>query len=144
MTAELWPCWRCSGTGSRNVGTRGYCGDHLAELLATFDPDVFALGGLGLPCGAHRPEFGPVVQDLRCCSCGAGWVGLAGESCVWCARSRQVLIAHEHDTLLRPPESDDERVVLAWGERLRRAVDVGILTKQEAERAWRRAVRHAA
>lgn len=145
LSAALWPCWRCGATSSRAVGTRGYCSTHLAELLATFDPAVFALGGSGLPCGAQRPELGPAVEDLRCVACGATWAGLAGELCAWCVRSRQALLDHERDLLLRlPDELDDERVVLAWGDRLRRAVDVGLVTKPEAERVWRRAVvRHA-
>ena len=56
------------------------------------------------------------------------------------------LIAAAHDRLLlvSQTETPDDDALVAWGERLRRAVEVGIVMKPEAERAWRRAVRHAA
>lgn len=144
MTAPLWPCWKCGGAGSRNLLRLGYCSTHLAELFAGFDPAIWSMHGVGLPCGALRPEHGPAVEDLRCVACGATWVGLAGEPCTWCQRSRDVLVAHEHDMVLRVPEQANERTLTTWGERLRRAVDTQIITRAEAERAWRRAVHHVA
>ncbi|MDO8363051.1 MAG: hypothetical protein Q7V88_09145 [Actinomycetota bacterium] len=42
-------------------------------------------------------------------------------------------------------EGDEvDRVLTAWGERLRLAVDAGIVTRDEATRVWRRAVSLAA
>jgi len=51
--------------------------------------------------------------------------------------------------LLRRPEIDPDHgeadtVMMAWGERLQRAVTAGVLSRHEAERAWRRAVHHVA
>ena len=140
MTRELWPCCRCGGSGSRNIGTSGYCGAHLAELYAAFEPLVFALHGVGLPCGQVRPDLGPALEDLRCVACGAGWVGVAGESCAWCERSKAVLTAHQHDLALQPPEVLTESTLTAWGEQLRLAVAAEVVTRAEAERVWRRAV----
>jgi len=129
-------CWRCDAPAVRSIGTRDYCGTHLAELLRGFDPAIWTTNGVGLPCGLLRPEYGPLVEDLRCVACGAGWAGLAGDPCEWCKRHREVLIDHEHDLVLQVPEVADDR--------LRRAVDVGIIERREAERAWRRAVRNVA
>ena len=36
MTATPWPCWKCSNPGELNLGTRGYCTQHVAELFITF------------------------------------------------------------------------------------------------------------
>ena len=137
-------CWRCNAPAVQSKGTRDYCGTHLAELLRGFDPSIWAANGVGLPCGLLRPEYGPLVEDLRCVACGAGWAGLAGDPCEWCRRSREVLIDHEHDLVLQVPEVADESSLTVWGDRLRRAVDAGIIERREAERAWRRAVRHVA
>ena len=144
MTAELWPCWKCGGAGSRNVGTRGYCGAHLAELFADFDPAVWSFNGVGLPCGRLRPELGAAVEDLQCVACSASWVGLAGDSCAWCRRSSEVLVRHEHNVVLQVPEAANEQTLTAWGDRLRRSVDAQIITRAEAEHAWHRAVRNVA
>jgi hypothetical protein len=49
--------------------------------------------------------------------------------------------------LLAVPEVTDganaDDVLRAWGARLRRGVDAGVITRDEAERTWKRAVNHA-
>ena len=140
-----WPCTRCGLPGIKNLGTVGYCAEHLRQLYERFSPDVFALAGVGLQNGPLRPEWGPGVADLECNSCGAGWTGLVGEACWWCERSRSVLIQHQADRLVEAPNVDPsaeryEPEMLAWRARLLGAVEVGVLEKARAASAWRRAV----
>jgi hypothetical protein len=143
-----WPCWRCGAVGSRNVGSHGYCGTHLAELFRTFDPGVWAMNGVGLPVGRLRPEFGPCMEDLECIACGAGWSGVAGDRCEWCRSAREAVTAHQRELVLRVPDVGDhehaDEVLYAWGQRLETAVAAGVVSRDEAARAWRRAVTRAA
>ena len=147
MTAEPWPCHACGEPGARNIGTRGYCDEHLAALLDTFHSR--RLHGFGTRAGLERPEHGPGYADLVCTACSATWVGRPGDPCVWCERSREALFAHQRELLLRPPDVDLddaalENRMIARGERLRRGVEAGIVDQAAARRAWERAVRRAA
>ena len=143
----LGPCSRCGAPGVRSLGVDDLCGSHLAELLSTFAPSVWAFNGLGLPAGRQRPDLGPSVEELRCIACGATWCGLAGDRCAFCRRSAEHLAAHTRAMLLAVPEVADganaDDVLRAWGARLRRGVDAGVVTRDEAERTWKRAVSHA-
>lgn len=105
-------------------------------------------GGIGQPCGLMRPEFGPGVCGLACAVCEATWAGFAGEACPWCTASAQRQQEHQAALVLQPPDTarDDtthETRMLAWGQRMKRAVDAGIITTDQARRAWRRATRKA-
>ena len=144
MTTQ-WPCTRCGLPGIKNLGTAGYCAEHLRQLYERFSPDVFALAGVGLQSGPLRPEWGPGVADLECNSCGAGWTGHVGEACWYCERMRAVMATHQADILTKEPDVDPadaryEAIMLAWGERLRRAVEAGVLDKSKAAAVWRKAV----
>ena len=138
---EPWQC-RCGADGVRNLGGFGYCGRHLAVLYESFGPDVFSLSGVGLPVGRLRPEYGAAEAELRCCNtaCGATWVGVPGDPCPWCRRAREAVEVHQREMLLRAPEPPTEVNLRAWGSRLRRAVEVHVVSEQEAQAAWRRAV----
>lgn len=94
-TQEVWPCHQCGNPGVRNLGLEGWCPIHLGELYATFDPVVFALNGVGLQSGLHRPEYGPLYYDLTCCACGATWAGVPGESCQWCDRQYELMLKYQ-------------------------------------------------
>lgn len=149
MTPQPWACVRCGAPGTRNLGTSGYCGNHLTELLDTFDPSIWAANGIGLPRGLERPEFGTGQADLTCIACGATWVGAPADHCGWCRRSRELLADHQRSILLRVPEIDPDHqdadtVLMAWGARLRRAVEAGVLTRSQAKTVWHRAVNHHA
>lgn len=133
----------------RNLGVKGYCATHLAQLYGTFAPEVFALAGVGVPAGVERPEFGPAIVDLRCNACGATWSGPAGEACGWCERSHQQLLGHQAELVLAPPEidPDDARwddVMQGWANRLWVAVEAGIVEQRDAENALRRKVQRVA
>lgn len=136
MSAGLWPCWKCGMSGVKNLGTRGYCAEHLAELLGTFTT-------LSVGVGLHRG--GPVVE---CSACGATWHGVPGEQCGYCLVANAARDARQRVLLLtvpdRLPVDTFEQRARAWGERLRRGVAVGLVDEAEAQRVWRRAVARAA
>ena len=149
MTTAPWPCSRCGTPGVRNIAASAFCGTHLTELFDTFDPSIWAANGVGLPRGLERPEYGPGNADLTCVACGASWVAVPGDPCPFCGRSRELLAEHQRSLLIRPPDIDAKHqsydtVMMAWGERLKRAVDAGVLTRTQAQAAWRRGVGHAA
>lgn len=145
MTA--WPCTRCGAAGVRNVSNRGYCGTHLSELLAGFSPSSWDANGIGVIAGAAAPDLGPDVYRLRCPACDATWYGIPGARCAYCRRHREHLAAAARAQVLAPPEPVDgvpyDVTLTAWGERLRNAVEARIVTRHEAERAWREVVRDA-
>jgi hypothetical protein len=150
------------------VYARGYCAIHLAELYACFDVDVWDGQGVGVLDVGHRPDHGPEFYDLRCVVCGATWVGPLLDPCSWCAeRAARNLLNLRHE-LLWPdwvvPQDDryealsevdklvwdqtrgihrDVAVERAWAERLRHAVEAGIITAAEADDALNRIERVA-
>ncbi len=56
----------------------------------------------------------------------------------------ELLRAAAHDRILSAPETEAEPALLAWGERLQRAVESRIVTEKEARAAWTRAVNRVA
>ena len=108
--------------------------------------------------------------DRVCATCRAEWEGLErdGDWCPWCEAREAHQRAVERRLLLDPPWlrssagdarydalDDDSRAVwdrtrgqirgsdsvVVWAARLRRAVDSGLITNHEAERAIRRVAR---
>jgi hypothetical protein len=78
--------------------------------------------------------------DLRCRVCGATWVGAPGESCDWCARRHENLIAGQRTLVLMEPEIDidahekDLRLQMeAWQARLLVAIEAQLVTAGEAD-----------
>lgn len=144
LRGELWPCSTCGSLGVRNLGTRGYCGAHLSDLFRKLDERQFMLRGVGLLTGRERPEFGHGFAELECVHCLATWVGVPGDLCLWCEAVLRALQRYQAELVLRPdlPERTDkrrERAVAAWAEgRLAVAVEAGLVTDLEAERALRR------
>lgn len=151
MTSEtqVWACHQCGDQGIRNLGVRGYCSAHLYDLFSKFDPAVFRHRGIGLQDGPLRPDYGNRYAELRCVACRAAWVGISGDACRWCARARFVMIEHQTDLLLQPPnmDRDDPRytsAMRAWADRLATAVKSGIVEQKLADSVWRRSVHRAA
>ena len=143
MTAAPWPCYRCGSVGVRNVGARGYCGTHLAELLDSFDPIIWQANGIGLARGRMRPDLGPSIADLTCTACRAGWAAVPGTPCLFCRDERERLVRFQRQMLLTAPADEPtESAFMAWRHHLRLAVDAGLLTRDEASAAWRKAVKH--
>jgi hypothetical protein len=139
-----WPC-SCGAPGVRNLGTKGYCGAHLAALYRKFPAEVWALDGIGLQAGPRRPDYGPEYVELECCACGAGWIGALLEACPWCAELRARMLEWQAENVLTPPDVDpaernyDDRMK-AWAARLARAVEAELVTREQALTAWHREV----
>ena len=136
-------CSTCGNPGVRDLGKDGYCGEHLTDLYLTFS--VFKDGGVGLPDGQMRPEYGPLIQELLCCRCGATWAGVPGDPCGWCQRSLEIQREHQADLVLQAPDVDPDDVTLnarfeGWRKRLSIAVEAELISATKAENAWRRAV----
>lgn len=134
-------CSSCIRPSIRAIGTRYYCDEHLLALFDSFTSPALAHVGFGILDGA----------SVRCTSCGATWKGATGDRCGWCAQSYAIMLDHQADIVLTPPDFDVdmhddeiERRMVAWAERLERAVEADIVTHDEAERALRRQMGHAA
>jgi hypothetical protein len=135
-------CHACPATAVRTLGTVDYCPAHLAALYARFDPAVLHHHGVGVQTGRQRADFGPGYAELSCVACEATWVGLPGEACWWCARTRRIDLEHQADLALTPPEVDPSDATYidrmnAWRDRLRVAVEAGTIDQTHAERAWK-------
>jgi hypothetical protein len=143
-----WPCSQCGAAGFRNVYARGYCATHLAELYACFDVDVWDGQGVGVLDVGHRPDHGPEFYDLRCVVCGATWVGPLLAPCTWCSDVLARNLIWQAELTLTPPDVDPDDAtydarMAAWAERLRRAIEAGIVTTAEADDAINRLERSA-
>lgn len=137
---DLWPCDRCGGPGVRNVGTRGYCWQHAGELFARFNAFT-GVPGIGLPTGLPNS---PGVGRLECSACEATWIGTIGEACDWCQRHLDRLHRDEAEMVLTPPTDRNEASMVAWAQRMHTAAAAGLVSTDEARRAYDKAVRHAA
>jgi hypothetical protein len=141
----LWPCSTCGAPGVKNLAAHGYCSEHFADVLRSFDSAVFLAHGIGLQTGVLRPDWGPTFAELTCVACDASWVGQIGEACGWCARNRELIVRYQADITTTPPDVDRDdrnygRRMRAWAERLARAVDAGVITEADADRAWKRVI----
>lgn len=146
--SDRWPCSTCGADGVRDIGSRGYCGAHLVELLRSFDPAAFSIG-VGLSCGRLRPDMGTTMEDLQCLRCQATFTGVAGAHCWWCRRAGEILLEHQADLVLAPPDVDRdearyEGAMTAWARRLAVAVRAGIVSERQARSVWERVKSRAA
>lgn len=115
--------------------------------VMAMDPET-ASESIGLPCGLHRPELGPAVQDLQCVNCEATWAGIVGEPCEWCEAGLRRQMQYQIDLLLAAPDVDPEDVrcegqMEAWTRRLINGVKTELITQAQADSAWKSAVRRA-
>lgn len=133
-----WPCTTCDAPGIRNLGTEGFCAEHLGALFARFDPAVLALRGIGLPGRSTDP------RDLACTACDATWHGTPGESCSWCVRRHEHQLEHQAELLLQPPEELTTAAIAAWARRLATGVKAGLVDEATARRALIRTEQQAA
>ena len=143
-----WPCHRCGLPAIKHIGVNGYCLTHVVELLRTFSPEAFSEVGLMLPSGPARPEWCAGMADCTCARCGAQHIATPLEACPWCCAAAERQVEHQRDLVLRRPdvERDDpsfEPIMLEWRHRLRRAVEAGVVTRAESDRAWKRMRREA-
>ena len=110
----------------------------LLDVMA-LDPET-ARESVGLPCGRRCPEYGPSIQELECCNCGATWAGIAGDPCGWCEDALERQRGYQAELLLTPPDvhPDDATYsdrMAAWAERMAVGIAAGLITEQQARRA---------
>lgn len=91
---------------------------------------------------AHRAVF----AWQRCDACGAQWDRQEGDECRWCADLLQNMQQWHAEQSLQAPDVDPDDitydgVMRGWAERLAVAVEAGLITRQKAETAWKRATR---
>ena len=136
----MMPC-ACGAPGYRELCGNGYCVEHYAAIVMTFDPSSFPSEGRGLPGRTDDPD------DLTCATCKATWSGTVGESCAYCVRWAELACQWQVDDLLTMPDVDVEsdqfdQKMTAWAKRLRRAVDNEIITDLRAQGALKAAAKH--
>lgn len=140
-------CRTCRQAADRTLGSVSYCQVHLDAVLDEIRDRVLnpeSWDGVGRRRGVIRPDHGPGRWDLRCDQCAATWVGVPGELCAWCHRERRLAEAHQAELDLTPPQHRDEAALIAWGQRLKRAVEAGRVTDRQARNAWDKVRRGAA
>jgi hypothetical protein len=148
----LGTCARCPAQAVRTLGMAALCGDCVERILAPIRARVLerdmlqeTTHGRGQQFGLMQPDYGPTCADLRCDQCSATWVGNPGDPCWWCWRRYQAMVEGTAALVLAPPDVDpDDRtypqVLIAWGERLNRAIEAGLISVEEASNAYRKAV----
>lgn len=130
------PC-ACGVEAVRTLGTIAYCGDCVEAILRP----LMASRGIAI---APYPEYGDGWYELRCRTCEAGWVGLDGDRCAWCATREQNTVIDQADVVTQPPDNRSADALTAWRGRLKRAVEAGIITDTQARHAFERAQRKEA
>lgn len=97
---------------------------------------------------ALGPADNPPEVDRWCKRCGATWVGTELESCWWCERAHEALIAAQRTVVLMDPDMPNvldchdkeiQRTADAWSARLavaRAASLVSAVEADEAVKAW--------
>jgi hypothetical protein len=152
----LGTCARCPAQAVRTLGMAALCGDCVERILAPIRARVAeyderdrvraAWQGYGVQRGVLRPEYGPRDAELACDQCAAEWVGIPGAACWWCWDRNEKLIGWHIEAVLTPPDYDpDDRsydaVMGAWVDRMAIAIEAGLITREEATRAYERRAR---
>lgn len=138
-------CDRCRQSAVRSVAAEYLCAEHVAAVLDPIRERVAqrqGIHGYGIP----QTPRGDGWYDLACCTCGATWVGPSHDPCWWCEQHLERLHEHQVELLAQPPDvdPDDKRYepsMAAWGQRLARAAEAGLMTVDHANRLWQRATR---
>lgn len=131
---SAFPCNTCGAPAVRDLGAESFCASHLGNLYRSFQSPVFSECGLGLP--GHTTDD----HDLKCVRCDATWYGIAGEECAYCINAYMAQLEWQATLLLRAPEVDPDDAtwhdrMAAWVERLKRGVEAGLITDQQARNA---------
>ena len=97
-----------------------------------------------LPYGEAR---GSGWWETRCARCSATAVTGVVKPCPWCIDNSSASKLHQAELLLRAPEVDPYsaetgRLILgAWKDRMHRGIEAQLITREQANRAWKRACR---
>jgi hypothetical protein len=141
----------------RTLGMAALCGDCVERILAPIRARVLEYDqrdagralwnqGYGVQRGVLRPEYGPRDAELACDMCLGEWVGVPGAACWWCWTRNERITAWQAEAVLTPPDYDpDDRsydaVMGAWVDRMAIAIEAGLITREEATRAYERRAR---
>ena len=131
-------CHRCNDAPATKRHRDGrYCIPCAA--LARWDTAV-ELGvelEVGFAVPTRRDHDTPDQWWCQCPICGAEWVDTPGLSCWRCERIMADKIAAQARAALRPPDDVhvNPRARSEWSDRLRTAVDIGIVTMDQARHA---------
>lgn len=92
---------------------------------------------------AYDRVFGLDVELVCCGECGATWHGYAEDECDWCAAAEERQRRWQAEMVLTAPDVDPEDIAFdgatrGWADRLAVAVEAELITREQAERAWRR------
>ena len=139
MTPLCGPCW-----AEWRADIVGRLGGEVDRGGVIDGKHVVWRDGGGVQVGGARPDHGPDQVELGCPLCEATWIGALGDSCPWCDRRTAQLVAEQRSLLLAGPVERDDESLRLWAHRLADAVKAGILELDDARRAWRRELRHAA
>lgn len=102
--------------------------------------------GIGRQAGRLHPEYGPGIALLKCDNepCGATWVDPIDTPCPWCLEAIERQKVWQAELTLKPPDVDPadstyDGAMRAWRQRLKVAVQAGLITEMKAKNAWDRA-----
>jgi hypothetical protein len=123
---------KCGTVAVRTLGTIAYCGDCVEAILRP----LMASRGVAI---APYPEYGPGWYELKCRTCEAGWVGIDGDACSWCAIREAATVVDQGAVVTQPPDNRTPEALTAWRGRLKRAVEAGVITEMQARYAFERA-----
>ncbi len=145
-------CSSCGADPLHPAGTGWLCAACFDRILGDARARYIAdNGGVGIMRhhGVMRPDHGPHFAECRCSACGATAVVVIGEPCAWCEWAIERQRQWQAQLVLRPPDTEltDPRrsdALQAWAERLARAVDAELVTRQQARAAWDREVGRSA
>ena len=147
-------CSRCPSAATRRLWSEVWCEQCYALVTAPMRERVATPDGLNPFAGICRgpghwdAELNVYAKACDTCHAGTWSVHDRDEHCWHCHRAYLRLIGDSTDTVLSPPDLDDElndrdwnHAISAWMERLDRAIAAGVITVHEASNAYQRATR---
>lgn len=146
-------CARCTATAVRTLGTEDLCAPCAEAILEPIRARVLerdmlqeTTRGRGGQVGPLRTDYGPGWADLACNQCNARWTGRINGACPWCADREEWMLEEQRKLIRTPPDVEREDITYearmgAWIDRMSRAVEAGIITRDEARWAWERTQR---
>lgn len=139
MCGACWAAWR-----AEIVARQGGQVDHGGVIGR--EHIIWRADG-AVQVGGARPDHGPDQFEVGCPACDATWIGRVGSACWYCAQRDARIVAEQRALLLAGPGDivgELHAVFESWRQRLLRAVEAEVLTRDEVRDVWTREVaRHA-
>jgi hypothetical protein len=154
---RVLPATTKGGGVGRQVGRSSGCADPRQFMLMPPEIDfgdrshddvmgaVVERMAVAIEAISQQTEHEPGWADLCCDQCGATWTGRIDTACSWCdERIDRQWDDQRRLVLTRPDVDPDDRTypqtLVAWGERLNRAIETALISVEEASNAYRKAV----